>query len=227
MLLFAAFTSMAQESPYSVPIDTTNSSKQYMPTGVRFGVDLLGPALYLFDTRNLSYEITVDTDLSNFGMMVEAGHQEFAETNDNVEYSMKGNFLRVGPEVNFLATDRHLNSFTFGLRYAWSSFSETVVGEVIEDNWGAVPVSFDIENNKSQWVEMTTGVRVRLWEGIFTGYIFRFRFLRSGTVPDVPFEPYYVPGYGLGARPSTWGFRYYVLYRIQWAKKPVKVKKKN
>ena len=109
-----------------MPIDTTNISKQYIPTGVRFGLDLLGPALYLVDNRTLSYELTAETDISNFGIMLEAGHQEFAETNENVEYLMKGNFLRVGPEVNFLASDKQLNSFSLGLRYAWSSFSETV-----------------------------------------------------------------------------------------------------
>jgi hypothetical protein len=227
LLFLAAFTGMAQESPYSVPIDTTNISKQYIPTGVRFGLDLLGPALYLVDNRTLSYELTAETDISNFGIMLEAGHQEFAETNENVEYLMKGNFLRVGPEVNFLASDKQLNSFSLGLRYAWSSFSETVVGDVVEDNWGAVPVSFDIQTNYSEWVEMTTGVRVRLWKGLFTGYILRFRFLHRATFPGVPFEPYYVPGYGLAARPSTWGFRYYVLYRLQWAKKPIKIKNKN
>jgi hypothetical protein len=218
---------MAQESPYSVPIDSTTNSRKFIPTGIRIGADLLGPALYFIDNRNLSYEITLETDISNFGIMVEAGHQEFSETNDNVDYKMNGNFLRIGPMVNFLATDKQLNSFTFGLRYAFSSFSETVVGDVVEDNWGAVPVSFDVQNNKSEWVEMTTGVKVRLWKGLFTGYILRFRFLRRGTVPGVPFEPYYVPGYGLADRSSTWGFRYYLLYRLQWSKKLVKVKKKN
>jgi hypothetical protein len=71
---------------------------------------------------------------------------------------------------------------------------------------------------------MTTGIKVRLFKGLFTGYVLRFRFLRSGTLPDVPLAPYYVPGYGLADRENTWGFRYYVMYRFQWSKKPVKVK---
>ena len=218
---------MAQESPYSVPIDSLSKSRQYIPTGVRIGVEILGPAMHLFDDKLLSYEFTAETDIGNFGVMIEAGHQEFEEINDNVNYTMTGNFLRVGPMVNFLGADKQLNSFTFGLRYAWSSFSETVAGDVVEDNWGAVPVSFDVQNNKSEWVEMTTGIQVRLWKGLFTGYILRFRFLNRATVPGVPFDSYYVPGYGLADRSSTWGFRYYLLYRLQWSKKPVKVKNNN
>ena len=227
LFIFSVVSATAQESSYSVPIDSLNKSRQFVPTGIRLGVDILGPALHAFGNQLVTYEFTVETDISNYNLMVEMGHQEFAETNDNVDYSMTGNFIRFGPEVNFLSTDKQLNSFTFGLRYAMSSFSEKLVGDITEDNWGPVPVDFEIQNNKSNWVEMTMGVKVRLYKGLFTGYILRFRFIRSGTLPDVPFTPYYVPGYGLADRDTTWGFRYYVMYLFQWAKKPVKVKKKK
>ena len=225
LLLFSIVSAFAQESKYSVPTDSTNKSKQYKPTGIRLSADILGPALYAFGNQLVSYELMVDTDIKNFNMVLELGHQQFAEKNDNVDYTMKGNFYRIGPNVNFLATDKELNSFSFGVRYAWSNFTETVIGDVVEDNWGAVPVSFDTQINKSYWLEMTTSINVRLFAGLFTGYVLRLRFLRSGTVPDVPFAPYYVPGYGLADRENTWGFRYYLGYRFQWDKKPVKVKK--
>jgi Domain of unknown function (DUF6048) len=207
-----------------VPIDSLNKGQQYKPTGIRLGFDILGPSLNIAGNQLVTYEGTIDVDLSNYNMMIEFGHQEFAEINNNVDYQMKGNFARIGPEVNFLRSDKQLNSVTFGLRYAWSSFTEKVTGAVVEDNWGAVPVDFNIENNKSYWIEMTTGIRVRLYKGLFTGYILRFRFLRSGTVPDVLFTPYYVPGYGLADRSNTWGFRYYLMYRFQWSKKQIRVK---
>ena len=215
---------LAQESPYSVPLDSASKGRKYIPTGIRLGVDILGPTLYLFDDRINSYEFTLETDLSIYNLIAEAGHNDYREENDNVKYYMTGDFLRVGADVNFLGADKGLNSFFFGLRYAWAQFDETLDGVITEDNWGDLPLSFSINDNKSQWLEMTTGVKVRLWKGLFTGYIFRFRFARSGSVPDLPFEPYYVPGYGLADRSSTWGFRYYVLYRLQWSKKPVKVK---
>jgi Domain of unknown function (DUF6048) len=224
LLVFSVFSAAAQESEFSIPIDSLNKNRQFIPTGIRLGADILGPALNIFGNQLVSYEFTVDTDFSNYNLMIELGHQQFAEKNDNVDYTMKGNFARIGPEVNFLSTDKQLNNFTFGLRYAWSSFTETVIGDVVEDNWGAVPVNFDTQKNRSYWVEMTTGLKVRLYKGLFTGYVLRFRFLRSGTQPDVPFAPYYVPGYGLADRENTWGFRYYVMYRFQWSKKPVKVK---
>lgn len=200
--------------------------KKYIPTGVRLGVEILGPALYAFDNRNLSYEFTAEVDVDRYYVVLEGGYQQFNEVNDNVDYSMTGNFFRIGPEANFLSTDNLLNSFSFGLRYAWGNFNEVVSGSVVEPNWGAVPVDFDIQN-KSSWVEMTTGVKVRLFKNVFTGYIFRFRFLRQATIPDVPFSPYYVPGFGLADKPNSWGFRYYLMYRIQWSKKPIRPKRSN
>lgn len=223
LIICSTFKVVAQDSPYSVPTDSTNKGKKFIPTGIRLGADILGPVLYAFDNKLLSYEFTAEIDISNFYLIYETGHVDFAEKNDNVDYMVNGNFTRIGPEVNFLSADKELNNFSIGLRYAWSNFNEKIVGDITEDNWGAVPVNFDI-NNRSQWIEMTTGVKVRLWKGLFTGYIFRFRFIRKGSVPEVPFEPYYVPGYGLADRSSTWGFRYYLMYRIQWAKKLVKVK---
>lgn len=227
LLLFSVVSATAQQSLFSVPIDSLNKSRQFIPTGIRLGAEILGPALHAFGNQLVSYEFTVDTDFSNYNFMIELGHQQFAEKNGNVDYTMKGNFARIGPEVNFLSTDKQLNNFTFGLRYAWASFTETVIGDVVEDNWGAVPVNFDTQKNRSYWVEMTTGLKVRLYKGLFTGYVLRFRFLRSGTQPDVPFAPYYVPGFGLADRENTWGFRYYVMYRFQWSQKPVKVKAIN
>ena len=222
LLFFFVLSASAQESLYSIPLDSLNKGRQYIPTGIRLGIEILGPALHVFGNPLVSYEFTIDTDIGNYNLMIELGHQQFSEKNSNVDYAMNGNFARIGPEVNFLRSDKRLNSFSFGLRYAWSSFSETVIGSIDEDNWGVMPVSFE-DSNKSYWLEMTTGIKVRLIKGLFTGYILRFRFLRSGTLPDVRFAPYYVPGFGLADRKNTWGFRYYLMYQFQWSKKPVRV----
>ncbi len=226
-LLFASLGLYAQENPYTYVVDSASAGgNMFVPTGVRIGADLLGPVLHAFDNRSLSYEFTAELDVDKYYLVVEGGYQQFNEKNDNIDYSMKGNFFRIGPEANFLSKDNLLNSFSFGLRYAWGSFNETATGNVIEPNWGPVPVNFDVQN-KSSWVEMTTGVKVRLYKNFFTGYIFRFRFLRRTTVPNVPFSPYYVPGFGFSDKENSWGFRYYIMYRIQWSKKPIRAKRNN
>jgi hypothetical protein len=227
LLILVATSAVAQENDYTYPLDSTDRSGiKYVPTGVRIGADLLGPVLYAFNKQTLSYEFTADIDFDRYYLVAEAGFQQFNELNDNVDYNMTGSFFRIGPDANFLKSDNLLNSFTFGLRYAWASFNEHVVGNVTEPNWGGVPVNFNVDN-KSSWVEMTTGMKVRVYKGFFMGYTLRFRFLRQATVPDVPFAPYYVPGYGYADQVSTWGFRYYVYYRFQWAKKPILQKKTN
>lgn len=227
MLVLHCIPALAQENKYTYVLDTNKvTSKVYIPTGFRVGVDLLGPALHIFDDRTLSLEFTGELDFDKYSVMAEAGYQNFEEQNDNVYYHMSGSFIRIGPDANFLYRDNLLNSFTFGLRYARANFTETVYGNVSEPTWGDVPVAFNTEN-KAWWLEMNTGIKVRLYKGFFIGYIFRFRFLMQSTVPDVPFEPYYVPGYGRADFNTSWGFRYYVFYRFQWAKKAIRPKPAN
>ena len=162
LFLLNSLAVLAQDSPYSVPIDSTNKNKQYIPTGIRLGVDILGPILNQFDKRVLSYEMSAEVDLSNYSVIFETGHEDFAEKNDNIDYGVSGNFSRIGPEVNFLSADKNLNTLTFGLRYSWSKFTERAAGNITEINWGAVPVDFTKVENVSNWLEMTTGVKVRI-----------------------------------------------------------------
>jgi len=223
LFIILPISAFAQESNYSIPYDSTVWNKQFKPTGIFLAADLLGPSLYAFDNSNLSYEFFLETDIRNYSISIEQGHQEVKETTTDISYSMKGNYLRVGPNANFLNADKQLNSFSFGLRYAMANFSENIMGNINENNWGTIPIDFNT-SNKSTWIEMTTSLKVRLWQGLFTGYIFRFRFLRKGDVPGANFAPYYVPGYGLAERVNTWGFRYYLMYRFQWSKKMVKAK---
>ena len=222
-----SFPAFSQENDYSIIMDTTaRGYDKFMPTGIRIGADLLGPALYFFDNRNLNYEFTGEIDIDKYYLIAEVGFQHFREENENIRYGMQGTYFRIGPEVNFLHRDPELNNFSFGLRYAWASYNEKTTGPIEEPNWGVVPVDFDVDN-QARWFEMTTGVKVRLYKGLFTGYVFRFRFLRKSTEPNVPFATYYIPGYGYADRKSTWGFRYYLMYRFQWDKKPIRPKVKN
>lgn len=227
MLLLLALPSFAQENEYTIVMDSSNAGyNKWAPTGIRIGADILGPTLYLFDDRNLNFEFTAELDFDRYFLITEAGYQQFKEVNDNVDYQMEGTYYRIGPEANFLHRDNLLNNFSYGLRYAWATYNEKTTGSIEEPGWGAVPVSFDVDN-RSWWLEMTTGVKVRLHKGLFTGYIFRFRFMRRATEPDVPFTSYFVPGYGLADRNNTWGFRYYIMYRFQWNKKPIRAKRQN
>jgi hypothetical protein len=226
LLILSVIPALAQEDKYTVVMDSTEGFKKWSPTGLRLGVELLGPALYFVDDRNLNYEFTAEMDFDQYYLIAEVGFQQFQEVNNSVSYDMRGSYFRIGPEANFLHRDRLLNNFSFGLRYAWSSYNEIAIGQIEEPNWGNIPVNFNVDN-RSWWVEMTTGVKVRLVKNVFTGYILRFRFMRSSTVPDVPFTSYFVPGYGYADRINTWGFRYYIMYRFQWKVKPVRAKRKR
>ena len=69
------------------------------------------------------------------------------------------------------------------------------------------------------WIELTTGLRVRLWKVLWLGYTGRFKFALStdGTEEMIPHD---VPGFGRTDKETTWGFNYYVMLRIPIRKAP-------
>jgi hypothetical protein len=224
MVLFAS-SARGQETDYAIALDSgTRQQNVWVPTGLRLGADLLGPTIGLFDDSRSSYEFTADLDLRNFFFVAEAGFATATEAGTTAQYNSQGTFFRVGPDVNFLGREDELTVFFFGLRFAHAIYNETLTGIIEDQTWGTIEIDQEQANGKSNWVEMNTGLKVRLWQGIFAGYTLRFKFSRFSNTGDQQFETYYVPGYGLAGHVNNWSFNYYIFYRFQWKKKAIKWK---
>lgn len=211
----------AQENQYVVAIDTTiQGQKKWAPSGVRLGADILTPILYSFDDTRSGAEFIADIDFNTFYLVGEFGFGGIQETGETASYNVDGTYFRAGPDANFISKDKALNSFALGLRYARSSFKETLSGSYDDQDWGLVEKDLSQGTLSSGWVEIAASLKVRLWKGLYTGYTLRFKFARSK--PEQPvFETYYVPGYGFANRGNNWSFHYYLYYRISWRKKPI------
>jgi len=228
LILFPGLLSLqAQEveDPYSVPMDTTIKHQgQIIPTGLRVGFDVLGLALGANSSKRDYYEGEVDIDFNNFNLTVEAGKQTFQE-NLVANYSSTGTYYRIGPDANFLTASKELNQFFFGIRYSFASYEEAVQGSIDGKNYGNIPVDVVLKNSTTRWLELTSGVKVRMFNQLFMGYTARFRFGRTSDDPQRKLQPYYIPGYGLADQANTWFFNYYIFYRFQWKKKIIKYNK--
>lgn len=221
ILLMISFSVMAQkESNYAIKMDST-IHKKWQPTGVRFGIDIAGPIYNFFEPKISNYEIAADIDLNKFFAVVELGQGAYNSNDDITNYSNSGFFYRVGADINMTAKDANLNVLYFGLRYATSSFSETLRGTLPSSGWGDTSIDAQQQQSTANWIELNMGLRVRILKSMFMGYALRFKLFKHNTFSEANFQPYFIPGYGLASNTSNWGISYYIQYRIEWKKKPI------
>ncbi len=113
-------------------------------------------------------------------------------------YANTGMYYRVGIDVNFLTKDIEKNMFFIGLRYGHSTFSETYDVALVDTLWstGATQQQHFLNDNiKAHWLELTSGLRVKIWKVIWMGYTARFKFGLSTNEKGI-LLPSDVPGYG-------------------------------
>jgi hypothetical protein len=197
-----------------------DTMKQYrfVPTGIRIGADLIGPVKGQFQNNFSGWEACADVDFYRYYLAIEYGRWARAfGTSDSAKYTNSGNYWRVGADVNFLKKDPDKNMFFLGLRYARSNFSEQLSVITEDPIWGTLDKDYQNSNISSRWLELTTGIRVKMWKFFWMGYTARFKFgLKSDETAAM--LPHDVPGYGSTHRETNWGFNYYILFRIPFRK---------
>jgi hypothetical protein len=188
--------------------------RAFIPTGIRVGLDVVPYARAELSTTFTGFEATVDVDVLRYYPTFEFGNsaRDYVAENGST-YANKGNFWRAGIDVNFLKKDLQKNMFFIGGRYARSAYSEDATLVTTDAIWGDYSDSFTNNNMVAQWLELTTGMRIKVWKIFWLGYTARFKFA-VGLDESKPLLTTDVPGYGTTDKPTTWGFSYYVLVRL-------------
>ncbi len=200
--------------------DTVKVKKDFRPTGISIGTDLISIVKSSTDETFEGWEVNGDIDFYRYYFAVDYGYWARKYVSDEVNYSNDGNYWRIGPDVNFLTKDPDRNRFFFGLRYGRSTFSERMTVRSTDPVWGPIDVSFTNSNIPAGWFELTTGLRVKLWKMIWMGYTARLKFgLSTGSTPDM--LPQDVPGYGRADKEAYWGFNYQIFIRLPVRKTPL------
>jgi hypothetical protein len=116
----------------------------------------------------------------------------------------------------------------FGIRYARSIFSDELKYQTTavlqsETGWPSTEEVASNTNVKANWLEMTTGLKIRIFKGLYAGFTARYKFLKK--LRDVEnLKPYYIPGFGKNVNDDAWGLNYYIYYRIPFREKIIYVK---
>ena len=97
--------------------------------------------------------------------MVEAGFQDFTRSgafgqtdanriSSDYNYTNSGSFFRLGPEVNLIKINPLGGAFTFGFRYARSSFSDRLDFSRNDLLFGDNGYSYQNDNANLAWLEL-------------------------------------------------------------------------
>lgn len=216
-LLTLSGKTFGQSRKDSVVVDTVRN--KYMPTGVRAGFDVLAWGKSRFQDDFNGWEFVGDIDFNRYYFVLEYGNWGRTLNSDSAAYANDGKYWRAGIDVNFLTKDPDRNMFFLGLRYGKSLFTELMSVKRFDPVWGLLADSFYHSDVTASWVELTAGLRVKVWKIFWLGYTGRFKFaLSSDGTPEM--LPHDVPGFGRTDKDTTWGFNYYFMIRLPIRKAP-------
>jgi hypothetical protein len=206
------------------PPKVKKEAKEFIPTGIKFGVDLNSFSRQFWDEKKTFQEFQVDIDFRQYLLALEYGSNEVEEVDPDFSYQNTGNYFRIGPDINFMYKPDKLHAVFAGFRYASSTFDDELDYHT-EDAYGNSGISSSNQNTKAQWAEMVTGTKINLWKGLFIGFTIRYKFLKSVRSGDL--EPYWIPGFGQNSQDDKdqFGFSYYLWWRFGFRKreKPAEV----
>jgi len=201
-------------------IEGDTSRHKFLPTGIRIGTDILaiGKSYYVNHyntTRSFNgWEINVDADFyRRFYAAVDFGSWTSGYALGNGYYSTDGRYFRIGVDVNFLLKDPDRNMFFVGLRRGHSTFNDYTDFSFADPTYGQIDMHVGNNDAKSNWNELTTGLRVKVWKNVWLGATGRIKFglTRKGQDNLLSYE---VPGYGRTFKTSWYGLNYQVFFRI-------------
>jgi hypothetical protein len=225
--LFSMLSTLAfSQAKDSVRRDTV-TIRDYMPTGVRIGTDLISLVKTQFQKDFSGWEVNADVDFRRYYLALDYGSWSRTFEGDSGNYSNDGTYWRVGIDVNFLLKDVDRNMFFVGARYGRASFSEDL-SIYAYNNFTKTFESLNYAHNgvNARWFELTTGIRVKIWKALWMGYTARFKFgLKHDETEEI--IPADVPGYGRTNKDSYWGFNYQIFLRIPVRKGPSIVEKSD
>ena len=193
--------------------DSIQLEKNFLPTGIRVGTDVLSLIRTQTDKSFNGYEFNADIDFYRYYLAVEIGRWEREFSTDVEDYSNKGTYFRVGIDCNFLKKDPEKNMFFFGARYGRGTYSENFTVTTIDPVWGTMENTYSNSDLTANWGELTTGLRVKMIGFFWMGFTARYKVALSTNEPR-GFISHDVPGYGEAGKQATWGFNYQVLFRI-------------
>lgn len=200
----------------TVAIDTSAFKKDFRPTGLRVGLDLISPVKSQLKDNYSAWEATADIDFFRYLLSLDYGITSVSYDKDSTgyttDYKSDGSYWRAGLSANFLTRDPDRNVFFIGLKYGRARYSEVLNLSANDTIWGERLADYTTDHRSARWIELASGIKIKMWKFIWMGYTGSIKFgLKS---KDNILTSAYVPGYGSTYKDTTFGFTYQLFFRI-------------
>ncbi|HET8838292.1 MAG TPA: DUF6048 family protein [Flavobacteriaceae bacterium] len=179
--------------------------------GVRVGVDLSKPVRSLLDDDYTGFEILGDYRVyRDYYAAVEFGNESFLYDEPNLKAETKGSYFKVGANYNAYSNWLDMqNSIYVGLRYGFSSFSETLESySIYTDSDYFDPdirtINQEYSDLTASWLEFQAGIKAEVLHNIFLGVHVELKRRLNQKAPT-GFDNLYIPGFGKTYEGSFFG----------------------
>jgi hypothetical protein len=225
--LFVFVDGHTQEQPKEEIIDSETDSIVYKTNyGLRLGIDISKPILRQFNSSYNGFELVGDYRLSKvFYAAVELGFEEETTLEDYTNSTAKGNYIRLGFNLNTYKNWLDMNNEVFvGYRYGFSLFDQTlnsytpnVNSSYFPSNTISTPIT--TKDLTAHWSELVVGFRAEAFKNFFVTVSGSYKILMHVKDP-VNFKTLYAPGFNrIFESGSGFGFNYTLTYLIPFKKK--------
>ncbi|WP_299839188.1 DUF6048 family protein [uncultured Tenacibaculum sp.] len=200
--------------------------------GLRLGIDLSKPGLSFIDKSYTGFEIVGDYRVSkNWYVAAEIGHEEEITFEDFTTSTSKGNYIRLGGNLNTYTNWLDMNNEVYvGGRYGFAIFEHTLNEFTPNTSTGntATPDFFPIQTITTpvsesgltaHWIEFQLGIKVETFKNLFIGFHGSYKIGLSIDDQD-NFKTLYAPGFNRVFESNTgFGFNYTISYLIPFVNK--------
>lgn len=190
---------------------------------LRIGTDISKIATNFMLSSRQSYEVVLDYYYrKELYFSLEGGWGTSEIRYPELWYTTRNIFVRGGVDKNMIPRlfPGDYDMLFIGFRYGVASIERGEAGYHTDDGfWGGTTGSIAGKQLTAHWMELTGGIRVELWKGLFAGYNVRAKFLiNPKSFRELP--PAFIAGYGKGEKVTAFDFNFYLQYAIRWRRSP-------
>ena len=109
------------------------------------------------------------------------------------------------------------NVFFMGFRYGHCLYDESLNYSFTDPTYGNTPIAISSTGISGHWLELTTGLKVKILAGFWLGCTARLKFAPH-ALSDSAQKPFDIPGYGIAEKAPWWGINYQAFWRIPFRK---------
>jgi hypothetical protein len=230
LFLLVSFSAIGQIDEDDEEVEAPKPVKVDSFSQIRFSVDVSKPIINYLQGDKEDYEFAVDYYFKrDLYFVAEAGWGSASVDYPDLKYNSHNSFIKLGIDRSLLfrAFAKDWDVAIVGVHYGIAPIKRSnAVYTVVDSFWGNTTGQISAASLTAHWIELTGGVRVELYRGLFAGWNIYGKFrLNSNSFQELP--PSHIAGYGKGDKNTVFDFNFYLSYAIRWSRevKLPKVKK--